>query len=42
MDREQIERVWFVRIVMVCMVGLIAVGAVPLLQHTFFPAAKTR
>jgi hypothetical protein len=42
MQHEQIERAWFVRIVAVVMLGLISVGAVPVIYNTLFPVAKTR
>jgi cytochrome c oxidase assembly protein Cox11 len=42
MEREQVERMWFRRVVIVMMVVGMSFGAVPLLKNTFFPVAKVR
>jgi hypothetical protein len=42
MDREQIERRWFVRFVTVLMVAAIMVGAAPVAKSIIFPAEKSR
>ncbi len=39
--KEENERVWFRRVVTVLMAGMICVGALPMLQATLFPVAKT-
>jgi hypothetical protein len=39
--QEAIERVWFRRVVIVLMVGMISVGAVPVLKNAMFPVQKT-
>lgn len=41
-QREEIERTWFRRVVMVLMVGMIAVGAVPLIKNTLYPIQRNR
>ena len=42
MQREQIERAWFVRIAFVMMLACLSVGAVPVIHSALFPVAKTR
>ena len=42
MNREQVERQWFLRAVMVLMVAALTVGAVPIIKNTFFPVEKSR
>ena len=39
--KEAIERIWFRRVVTVLMVGMISVGAVPILKNAMFPVQKT-
>jgi hypothetical protein len=39
--KEAIERVWFRRVMTVLMVGMIAVGAVPIVKNAMFPVQKT-
>ena len=41
MDQEQVERLWFRRVVSVIMVAAIAVGAIPVMKNTFFPVARS-
>ena len=40
--KEAIERIWFRRVVTVLMVGMIAVGALPLLKSALFPVERVR
>jgi hypothetical protein len=40
--REEVERYWFRAIVTVMMLGAIAIGAVPVVKSTFFPAPKSQ
>jgi hypothetical protein len=42
LEREQVERNWFIRFAAVLMVGMIAVGALPLLKNTLFPVERIR
>ena len=39
--QEEVERVWFRRVATILMVGMICVGALPMLHATLFPTAKT-
>ena len=39
--QDEVERVWFRRVATVLMLGMICVGALPMLQATLFPVAKT-
>jgi hypothetical protein len=41
-QRDEIERTWFRRVVMVLMVGMISVGVVPLIKNTLFPVQRNR
>jgi hypothetical protein len=41
MTQEQVERVWFRKIVTVLLLGALTVGAVPILKNMFFPVVKT-
>jgi hypothetical protein len=40
-QKEAIERMWFRRVVIVLMVGMISVGAVPIAKNALFPVQKT-
>jgi hypothetical protein len=40
-QQEAVERLWFRRVVTVLMVGMISVGAVPIIKNTLFPVQKT-
>ena len=40
-QQEAIERMWFRRVVIVLMVGMISVGAVPVVKNALFPVQKT-
>ena len=42
MSQEEVERLWFRRIVGVIMVLGISVGAVPILKNMMFPVVKVR
>ncbi len=42
MQREALERLWFVRGVTVLMVLAISVGAVPVMKNFMFPVEKIR
>ena len=42
LEREQVERNWFIRVAAVLMVGMIAVGASPLLKNALFPVERVR
>jgi hypothetical protein len=42
LEREQVERNWFKRVAAVLMVGMIAVGALPLLKNALFPVERVR
>ena len=42
LEREQVERNWFIRVAAVLMVGMIAVGALPLLKNALFPVERVR
>jgi hypothetical protein len=42
LEREEVERNWFIRVAAVLMVGMIAVGALPLLKNTLFPVERVR
>ena len=39
--QEQVERRWFRRVATALMVGMILVGAVPLIKTTLFPVQRT-
>jgi len=41
MEQEQVERLWFRRIVSAIMLTAIAVGAVPVIKNMMFPVQKT-
>jgi hypothetical protein len=40
-EKEQVERIWFLRVATVLMIGMIAVGAVPIIKNALFPVEKT-
>jgi hypothetical protein len=40
-QKEAIERMWFRRVVTVLMVGMISIGAVPIMKNALFPVQKT-
>jgi hypothetical protein len=40
-QQEAVERMWFRRVVIVLMVGMISVGAVPIVKNAMFPVQKT-
>ena len=42
LGREEVERNWFIRVAAVLMVGMIAVGALPLLKSSLFPVERVR
>ena len=42
LEREEVERKWFRHVATVLMVGMIAVGALPLLKNTLFPVERIR
>ena len=42
LEREQVERNWFIRVAAVLMVVTIAVGALPLLKSALFPVERVR
>lgn len=44
-EREQkdaVERMWFRRIVTLLMVGMISVGAIPVIKNTLYPVQRNR
>jgi hypothetical protein len=41
MPREELEKLWFLRFVSVLMVGMICVGALPVLKNALFPIERT-
>lgn len=41
-EREVVERQWFRRLATVLMIGMISVGALPLLKNAVFPTQKIR
>ena len=40
LDREAVERSWFLRIATVLMVATISVGALPLIKNALFPVER--
>jgi hypothetical protein len=38
---DEVERVWFRRVATVLMVGMICIGALPMLHATLFPVVRT-
>jgi hypothetical protein len=42
LEREVVERNWFIRVAAVLMVAMISVGAIPLLKNTLFPVERIR
>jgi hypothetical protein len=40
-EREIIERQWFRRLATILMIGMICVGAVPLVKNALFPVQRT-